>query len=68
MFHMFRIFKEFPILSIPEKTTITTLVFEVFSQIKTPHKCNINTQKTHMNTILVNYLNLKKKSSSNIGI
>ena len=44
MFHMFRVFKDFPILSIPEQTTITPLVFGFFSQIKIPHKCNINTK------------------------
>ena len=55
-----RIFKEFPILSNPEQTAITLLVFWFFSKIKISCKCNINTQNTHMNPILANYLNLQK--------
>ena len=51
-----RIFKDFPILSNPEQTTITPLFFffwgggrrgvEGFLD-KKPHKCNINTRKTY---------------------
>ena len=61
MFHIashFAFFKEFPILFNPEQTTITPLILGFFSKIKIPHKCNINTQNTHMNVIFANYLNL----------
>ena len=41
-----RIFKDFPILSNPEQTTITLLFGGLFLD-KNPHKCNINTRNTY---------------------
>ena len=41
-----RIFKDFPIFSNPEETTLTPLFWAVFLD-KNPQKCNISTRNTY---------------------